>query len=259
VEIDPDYADAWALRALAESLRFFAGAHTDADGLEAADRALSLNPDLAEAHAVKARHLAHRGMTAEASAEIGLALRLAPESFEVNSAAAVLAFRERRVEDAIRHFEKAMSLMDNDLGAPGMLISCYTANGDRAALLRVAQITLSRAEQCLASDPGNGKAIAFGVNALAVFGEKTRAAEWIERALLVDPDNHSVRFNCACALSAQLGDADAAIDLLGPFFARASRSLIDHAIADSDLDRIRDDPRFRAMLQAAEERVAAEN
>jgi adenylate cyclase len=258
VEIDPDYADAWALLALAETLLFFAGDRNGADGLEAAERALALNPDLAEAHAVKARHLAHRGMTAEASSEIGLALRLAPESFEVNSAAAVLAFRDRKVEDAIRHFEKAMALMDNDLGAPGMLISCYTANGDKAALLRVAQVTLARAEQCLAADPGNGKAMAFGVNALAVLGDKTRAAEWIERALLVDPDNHSVRFNCACALSSRLGDADAAIDLLGPFFARASRGLIDHAIADSDLDPIRDDPRFQAMLGAAEERVSAE-
>ena len=256
VELDGDYADAWALLALAETLLFVAGTHTEADGLEAAERALSLNPGLAEAHAVKARHLAHHGKTAEASEEIGVALRLAPESFEVNSAAAALAFRERRLKDAIRYFEKSMSLMDNDLGAPGMLISCYTANGDTAALHRVAQITLSRAEQCLASDPGNGKAIAFGVNGLAALGDKARAAEWIERALLVDPENHSVRFNCACALSARLGDCDAAIELLGPFFARAARSHIDHAIADSDLDPIRDDPRFQAMLVAAQERIA---
>lgn len=256
VEIDPDYADAWALLALAQTLMFFAGAASDPDGLEAAERALSLNPDLAEPHAVKARHLAARGLAAEASSEIDLALKLGPDSFEVNSAAAVLSFRERRPDLASRYFEKAMSLMDSDLGSPGMLISCYTANGDQMALRRVAEITLSRAEQCLASDPGNGKAISFGVNALASLGDRSRAKEWIDRALLVDRDNQSVRFNCACALSARLGDTDGAIELLGPFFAHASRSHLDYAIADTDLDPIRDDPRFRAMLTSAEARLA---
>ena len=168
-----------------------------------------------------------------------------------------MCFRERRLDDAIRYFERSMTLVESDMGSVGMLISCYTANGDHGALRRVAEIALSRAELCLASDSGNGKAIAFGVNALAVLDDAPRAREWIDRALLVDPDNYSVRFNCACALSARLGDADAAIELLGAFFAQASRSHVDHAIADSDLDPIRDDARFRALLSSAEARLAS--
>jgi adenylate cyclase len=256
VEIDPGYADAWALLALAQTLLFFAGAKTNSDGLEAAERALSLNPDLAEPHAVKARHLAQRGLATEAFSEIDLALRLAPESFEVNSAAGALNYRERRLNGAIRHYEAAMALMADDMGSPGMLVSCYTATGDTAAMRRVAEIALSRAEQCLASDPGNTKAMSFGINALAALGDKDKAREWIDRALLIDPDNLSVRFNCACALCSRLGDKDAAIELLGPFFAEASRSLVDHALADSDLDPIGDDLRFQAMVREARERIA---
>ena len=77
------------------------------------------------------------------------------------------------------------------------------------------------------SDSGNGKAIAFGVNALAA-SACSQAREWIDRALLVDPDNYSVRFNCACALSARLGDTDAAIELLGAFLRthRAAMSIM---------------------------------
>jgi adenylate cyclase len=256
IEIDPDYADAWALLALAQTLLFFNGIPDNSDGLEAADRALALNPDLAEAHAVKARHLAQRGLPEEAFAEMDVALHQSPDSFEVQFAAASLNFRARRTDAAIIHFERALALVETDISSPGMLISCYTAAGDSDAMRRVAEITLKRAELSLATDASNGKALAFGVNAFGVLGEVEKAREWADRALLVEPDNQSVRFNCACALSAQLGDADGALALLGPFFAVASRARIDHAIADTDLDPIRGDPRFQMMLAEAEARLA---
>src|SRR2546429_2242541 len=56
VEIDPNYADAWALIALAENvLRWSVGRQGGDAGLAAAERAPALNPDLGEAHGVKAR------------------------------------------------------------------------------------------------------------------------------------------------------------------------------------------------------------
>lgn len=241
---------------MAQTLLFFADEGED-DGLAAAERALTLDPNLAEARAVRARHLAQHGRPDEAFAEIELALRLAPESFEVNSAAAALSFRERRLEDATGYFEKAMALLDGDLGSAGMLISCYTAAGDEHGLRRVAQIALARAEKVLSEDPSNAKATGFGVNALAALGDGPQAREWISRALLMDPDDRTMRSNCACALSARLGDIDGALGVLGPFFARAPRSLLIHAAADTDLDPLRGDPRFQAMFAAAEARVAA--
>src|SRR6266513_5124557 len=57
IEIDPNYARPWALMAGAQiRLRFFFGREGDG-GLAAAERALSLDPDLAEAHAARARVL----------------------------------------------------------------------------------------------------------------------------------------------------------------------------------------------------------
>src|SRR5256886_11455405 len=55
VEIDPNYAEAWALIAMAEMVMGAAGVRIEDGGLAAAERALSLNPNLAEAHSVKAR------------------------------------------------------------------------------------------------------------------------------------------------------------------------------------------------------------
>src|SRR6266404_2437542 len=55
VEIDPDYAEALALIAMAEMLLRAAVGRGGDGGLAAAEQALELNGDLAEAHAVKAR------------------------------------------------------------------------------------------------------------------------------------------------------------------------------------------------------------
>jgi adenylate cyclase len=257
VEIDPGYALAWALLAHAQTLLFFSDGKGSDDGLAAAEHALALDPNLANAHAVRARHFANHGRSDDASSEIMLALALDADSFEVNSAAAALSFRQRRLEDAIRYYEKAMSLMEADLGSPGMLLSCYMATGDEDGLRRAARIALARSERALAQDPTNGKAMGFGVNALAALGQAERAREWIDRALVVDPDNTSMRFNFACALNARLDDADGALALLERYFAEASPSLLAHAKVDTDLDSLRDDARFQAMVAAADARLAA--
>ena len=257
IEIDPGYAGAWALMAKGQGTqRTVFGGEGDG-GLAAAERALTLDPDLAEAHAVKARLLSLDGRLSEADAEIATALRLDPESHEVNASAAGLHFRQRRFEDAIRYWEKAAALMETDFSAPGMLMTCYTAVGDRQGALRAAQITLVRAERVVAQDRSNGKAMSYGAGALAMLGERDRTREWIDRALLIDPDNLTMRYNLACALAVYLHDSDAAIEILGPVLAKPTPEFLDYAKVDPDLDPIRADPRFTAMVAAAEARLAA--
>jgi adenylate cyclase len=258
IEIDPSYSRAWALMAIGQmNLYVVHGGRVD-DGLASAERALALGANLAEAHAVKARILARQGRHDEAAAGIDLALRLDPESYEVNRAAAYLRYTQRRLDEAIRYYEKSMSLMETDLNSCAMLTSCYTAVGNSQAARRVAQITLSRCEKTLDRDPNNGTAMAYGANALATMGEAERAKDWISRALLIDPDNMIARYNFACALATRLKDPDAALELLGPFFETAATGFLNHAKADPDLDPLRDDPRFKAMVAAAELRIAAD-
>jgi adenylate cyclase len=255
-ELDPGYARAWALMAHAQTALRFVQGRAD-DGLAAAEKALSLDAGLAEAHAIRARHLHLQGRRDEATAEVDTALRLDPESYEVNESAGLLALKDRRYELAVRHYEKAAALVDTAVGVCGMLISAYTALGDAAGLRRSARMTLARAETALARDPNNGSAMGYGASALVALGEAERARDWIDRALLIDPGNSTMRYNFACGLSAHLKDIDGALDLLGPYFAVAREGDIQFARLDPDLNPLREDPRFEDMIAAAEARLAS--
>ncbi len=79
VEIDPYYAQAWALLAIAQSnLRYGFGQQVD-DGYAAAHTALAIDPTIAEAHCAMARRCEEKGKDEDALAELEKGLRLNPE------------------------------------------------------------------------------------------------------------------------------------------------------------------------------------
>jgi adenylate cyclase len=255
LSFDPNYAQAWALMALAQTQLLLMHGR-DVDALPAAERALEINPDIAEAHCVVAQLLEEQGKQAEANEKMQTAMRLDGESWEVNHEAARLMFRQGRIREAIPLFEKAASLMQSDWHSPMMLTTCYQSVGDQEALLRFARLAIERAEIAVAKDPTNAQALAGGSTALALIGEERRARDWIDRALLVDPDNVIMRYNLACSLAARLEDRDRAIEVMEPYFERvASLTRIRHLSADPDMENIRDDARFQEMLAAAKQRL----
>ena len=257
VDLDPGYARAWALLAHGQAVLGIDRPGVAEDGLAAADRALELEADLAEPHAVRARVFHHRGQLAQALAELEQAQRLDPDSYEVNSVAGSTYYRERRLEEAARCFERWSALSELDFSASGMLASCYAALGDHERSRAAARVTLERVEKIVAHDPINGHAMAYGADSLAVLGEAERAREWMERAMLIDPDNWLMRYNFACALSVHLHDSDGAIEALGPVLTQAPPRLIAAARSDPDLDPLREDARFQALMAEAEARLAA--
>jgi adenylate cyclase len=256
-EIDPSYARAWALLAHAQMIARQTHGEKCDDGLAAAERALELNSNLPEAHAVKARILADNGRHEEASAEIDVALGQDADSYEAIRSAAHLSYRRQRLEDAIRYWEKATNLMETDINSPAMLMSCYVAVGDRQAARHAAQTALSRAEKALAQDPSNGAVTAYSAYALATLGEAERAKERMNLALLIDPGDWNLRYNFSCVLLIHLNETDAALDVLGPVLeSEAASYYLSHIKVDPDFTRLRDNPRFKAIMAAAAARLA---
>ncbi|HEU5286238.1 MAG TPA: TIR domain-containing protein [Sphingomicrobium sp.] len=258
VEIDPYYAQAWALLAIAQSsLRYGFGSEVD-DGVAAAHSALAIDPSIAEAHCPMARRLEEKGRYEEAVGHIETALRLDPDSWEVNKEAARAHICAGRVAEATRHFERAVAVMESDVHAWGMLVTCYQALGNSDGMKRAAEMSVAEAEKVLAHDPSNGAAMGVGAAGFAALGQPESAREWMDRAMLIDPDNLNMRYNFACMLAAHLGDQEGALRQLERILAVASGTVVRAAQADPGLASIRDDPRFEKALAAARDRLQIE-
>ena len=251
--IDPNYAKALGLMALAQA-RLLITYDQEVDPHPAADKALALDPQQPEAHCAKAMIDGAAGNHESANRHMELALEVDPESFEVNKVAARIVFQQGKIAEAIPYFEKAVGLVESDYHGTGMLHTCYTAIGDAENTKRVAQMTVERCTRALESDPGNVAALAFGSGTLAELGDREKALQWVDRAMLLDPDNLIMRYNLACALTRSLGDNEKAIELLGPFFERVGPTHIGHVEADPDVDPLRSDPRFQKMVADAKAR-----
>ena len=168
-EIDPAYAQAWALMAMGHSkLRVVQGGGSG-EGMAAAERALALDPTLAEARAIKAQILLLDGDADAAAAEVAIALEQDPESYEVNRSAGNLNYQLKRYEAAIRYFEKAAGLMEADLNSASILMSAYTVLGDVVGMRRAAQQALKRAEAILVHDMNNSMVAGY---------RRTRSPPW---------------------------------------------------------------------------------
>ena len=256
VEIDPAYARAWALMAICQSNKRLLGATTGDSGWTAAERALALQPDLAEAHAARGRILADEGRYDEALIEHATALRLDSDTYEVNAAAARCFIALHRDDEAIACLERAAAAIEADFWALGMSIQCFEAKGDLEGAKAAARRTLQRVEKVIVVEPDHGTALGFGVVALAALGDAERAKEWAERAMLLDPDNLNLSYNLGCSMIG-LNELDDAIRLLEPVFRAAQPQNLNWFRVDTTLDPLRRDPRFEAMLAQAEARLAA--
>jgi adenylate cyclase len=256
-EIDPGYARAWTLLGTAQTwLRFHFG-RTGDGGVAAIERALSLDAASADAHALKARHLSTQRRYDEAHAEIEIALALDPQSWTANAEAGRLNYVKHDFENAIRYFDNASKLPDSSKGDAGLLLSSYAAIGDSVGMRRAAGMAIERAEEALTSDYVNGAALGCIVSGLAILGQPEKARDMIRRALLIDPENLRMRYNFACGVIMYLKDVETALDLLAPAFARMTTEWLEHVRVDPDMNPLREDPRFRAMVAEAEARLAA--
>lgn len=254
VELDPDFAVAWALMAFAQAemkQRAVHGSSLDG-GLFAAERAVSIDPCLAEGHAALAEVLGRSDRIDLAVGEphVRKALELDPECYEANLYAGYVFLGQRRYVEAIQYFEKAVELDPVAYRPAGMVIQAYTGIGDTENALAAAWRSLGRCEKLLEVEPDHAGALGFYVSALVNLGKSERAINWASRAVIFHPDNLRLQYNLASAF-AEAADKEKALKLLEGIVMHISEGWLRWLDEDNSFDPIRDDPDFKSMMNKA--------
>jgi non-specific serine/threonine protein kinase len=250
IEIDPGYARAYAGVADCYSYLFMYWDATKAN-IEAAEdasrKALVLDPGLAEAHVARGLAISLSKRYDEAETEFETAIRLDAKLYEAYYFYARACFQQGKLEKAGELFAKASEVKPEDYQALSMLAMVHEGlhhvTDARAAHARA----LKLAEKHLEIHPDDARALYLGATDLCQLGEKSRSLDWARRALAIDPEDCGILYNIACVYSL-LGQTEEAIDCLDKAMRHASwyKSWAQH---DTDLDSLREHPRFKALMQ----------
>ena len=254
VALDPNYARAYAGMADCDSflyLNYRVDVPLDAL-LATTEKALSLDDTLPEAHASRGHALAAARRYPEANAEFEKAIALDPNLFEAYYGYARASFAEGHLEQAARLFERASQLRPEDYQSVCLLIHIYRSLGRMVDCKDAARRGIELAEKELSSHPDDPRPADLGAGALFELGEMERGREWISRALAIDPDDPLTLYNVACGFT-KLRDYDQAFALLERASADFGPELVNWVKYDSDLDGLRNDPRFPALLARVNE------
>lgn len=250
IELDPNYAPAYALLATVHAwyVEWWGGGPADFDRAERASaKALELAPDLAEAHASRGFVLSLQSRYDEASKAFEAAIRLNPNSFDALYLYARMCFASGQIERSAELFRKAGEARPEDFQSMILMAQSLRVLGRNDEAKTVNREGIRRAERQLELDPTDVRALSLGANGLDEDGQHDRALRWSRRGLELHPDDVSALLNGAC-LHARHGLKEEAIDLLERVFAKGygKRDWVEH---DPDYDILRDDPRFKSMME----------
>ncbi|UCG50541.1 MAG: protein kinase [Candidatus Latescibacterota bacterium] len=249
IKKDPGYALAYAGLADCHSYiyEYFERKESHfVEAIQCSQKALELDPELAEAHAARGQAAWIGRKFDEAEAEFEEAIRLNPRLFEAYLFYARMCFSKGQFERAAELFEKAELVNSTDYQTPILLAQTYRAMGESIKNESALRRALDAVENHLDAKPDDTRAMYFKATALFELGEREKALEWGNRALSIDPKDPPVLYFMAC-FNARFGNLDEAISYLEKCVEAgfSHREWITH---DPDMDPLRDHPRFEALM-----------
>ena len=112
---------------------------------------------------------------------------------------------------------------------------------------RAAKEGIQRARAVLELNPDDNRALNMGAFALLRLGEQQEAMDWMAASVEKAPMDSIVHYNAAC-LFALAGDVEKSLDCLENCYLKVGNLNREWLLHDSDLDNIRDHPRFTGLL-----------
>ena len=215
--------------------------------LAASQKALELDPNLAEAHSSRGIALGVNKQYSEAEKEFELAIQLNPKLFDPYYEYGRICKAQGKHDQAAKLFEKAIQVRPEDYEAALYLVTAYDDLNMESEMKEANQRALEIFRKHLDLYPDDSRALQLGALSLIRADKQDEAIRWIEQAVSINPNEVAVLYNAACVYS-KAGKIDRALDYFERLIEAGfpNRDWID---SDSDLDPIRDHPRFQKILK----------
>ena len=239
VQLDPSLAEAYASLAMAQKNRF------EWRAAEASfRRALELKPGLATAHQWYSIFLTQHARFAEATAEIKTAMSLDPLSAGPKLQFGVMLTMSRRFDDAIAQYEEALG-MDRDFAIAYRLIgNAYASKGEYAR----AHALFDEARRRMPPGAEDEELQADVGFLFARWNRTAEALDLMRQLLRRYEDAHAQVTGCIATIYAGLGRRDEAISWLSRAYEGRDPETA-YLLVDPRWDTLREDPRFKDLLK----------
>jgi len=250
IELDHKYALAYAGIADAYSYMYrYADASREnvEHAREASDQAIALDPDSSEAHASRglALFISENYDGARESFETAIALN--PNLFEPYYYSGLAFSSQSDFENAAEMYLKAMEVNPTDYQPVIFLAQAYSSLGRKHEEMRARLASITLIERHIQMNPHDTRALCIGANQFSNIGELDKGEKMAEEALVRGENEPLVLYNVACFYALR-GDIERSVDLLETAVERGwgDRAWLE---TDSDLESLRDNARFRKLLQ----------
>ncbi|MCJ7558581.1 MAG: tetratricopeptide repeat protein, partial [Gammaproteobacteria bacterium] len=250
IDLDPDYALAYAGLADCYSLTYMY-TDTSVSNRQQAETnsrlALQLAPDLAQVHASRALALSFGPRNTEAEQAFEQAIELDPKLFEAYFYYGRHACAKGKFDLAAELFEKAAQLRPDDYEAVNLLVQVYRTLGQKEKRVEATMRSLELITRRLQTTPDDKRALCLGAGRAIEVGQIEKGLDWLERARAAAPDDPVTLYNIACSY-AGLGNIEEAIDCLEKSMYAGAAASLEWMENDSDLDPLREHPRYKALV-----------
>ncbi len=256
IEADPSYALAYAGKADCYSY-LYQHRKRSAGMLEKANqmslKGIKLGPSLAEAYVSRGIILSQMQDFDEAEKSFQIAIERDPTLFLGWYHYARACFIVGKLDKAARLFEQANRVEPDDFQSIFLAAQAYHDIGitDLAVMLRKRGVEI--AEKRLELNPGDSRALYLAANALVFLDNPEKSKKFLQQALTLEPEDSMLLYNAGCVY-ALLGMKPEALTCLESAY-KAGLTLLGWYENDSNLDNLREEPRFIRLLEEIRKNV----
>ena len=252
IDIQADFGRAWAGLAYTygfEYMYFNASNVNLVEARKSSIRALKLAPELAESHVAYGIACCMNQEYTASATEFEQAIALDPKNYEAWYFFGRAKVHEGDLERALRLFERASRVRPEDFQSVLLQAQLYTSLDQKGKAMEVTREGIKRVKAVLELNPDDNRALNMGAFALLRLGKTEEAIKWMSTSMTNAPMDSIIQYNGACFFSLA-GDIDHALDCLENCLIKVGNISREWLTHDSDMDNIRDHPRYREIIKS---------